>query len=291
MGAALAGLVVACGQADVDDDEELSETESELTASDKTAFDFFVSKGLTAVQAAGIVGNLDQESGMNPKIKQFGGGPGRGIAQWSAGGRWDSSKNDNAVAFAKGKGIDVYALKTQLEFVWYELTTFPGYGLESLKDAKDVTTSVRVFMKKFEVCGACADAKRISFAKAALAAYGSKPPPPPPPPVADAGTGKDASTKDAGPASDAGTTVPGTTVPTEEPAEDEVDGGREPETEEEEDPVPVRSGRRLSSQDSVASTGCSTTPTVPGGSGMGLGGVLFAAGLLLRRSRRTTSRA
>src|SRR4051812_26829508 len=75
-------------------DDDLSEADQDATtafANDKAAYDFFVAKGLTPFQAAGIVGNLDQESGVNPASVQFGGGPGRGIAQWSVGGRWDSS--------------------------------------------------------------------------------------------------------------------------------------------------------------------------------------------------------
>lgn len=72
----------------------LSPTSATLTATpginrtnERKAFDFFVSEGLSKMQAAGIVGNLDQEWGMDPRITQIGGGPCRGIAQWgSAGG-------------------------------------------------------------------------------------------------------------------------------------------------------------------------------------------------------------
>src|SRR5215472_13538310 len=60
-----------------------------LSPNAQTAYEYFVGQGLTSFQAAGIVGNLEQESNIDPTIKQFGGGPGRGIAQWSAGGRWD----------------------------------------------------------------------------------------------------------------------------------------------------------------------------------------------------------
>ena len=58
----------------------------------KVAFDYFVNKGLTKEQSAGIVGNLIQEAGdpINPRSVQPG-GPGRGIAQWSVGERWASS--------------------------------------------------------------------------------------------------------------------------------------------------------------------------------------------------------
>src|SRR5262245_52374876 len=68
---------------------------------DRIAFNYFKSKGLTDEQAAGIVGNLDHEGGMNPEQHQIGGGPGRGIGQWSKGERWDTTPGDNVVDFAK----------------------------------------------------------------------------------------------------------------------------------------------------------------------------------------------
>lgn len=98
----------------------------------KKAFFYFTGKGLTAAQAAGIVGNLIQESGVNPKSVQKG-GPGRGIAQWSAGGRWDSGKN-SLKSWAGSK--DPLDLLTQLDFMWYEMTKVPGWKL-SLEGSKD----------------------------------------------------------------------------------------------------------------------------------------------------------
>src|SRR5438105_13835498 len=84
-------FAVGCGKSGPLPGESIGQDEEAITenANDKIAFDYFLGKGLTAVQSAGIIGNLDQESGMDPTISQFGGGPGRGIAQWSAGGRWD----------------------------------------------------------------------------------------------------------------------------------------------------------------------------------------------------------
>src|SRR5690606_17919333 len=46
------------------------------------AMGFFESKGWTRAQAAGIVGNLQAESGVDPNRRQNGGGPGYGLAQW-----------------------------------------------------------------------------------------------------------------------------------------------------------------------------------------------------------------
>ena len=128
---ASSALAVGCaGQGSTEVDG--SETSSALTTSEKTAYDFFVARGLKNYQSAGIIGNLIQESNVNPGSVQYG-GPGRGIAQWSEGGRWNADGHDNAVWYASTKGESVDSLELQLEFVWYELTTFPGYGLASLK--------------------------------------------------------------------------------------------------------------------------------------------------------------
>ncbi len=132
-----------------------------LNANEHTAYDFFVAKGLKNFQAAGIVGNLIQESNVDPTVAQYGGGPGRGIAQWSTGGRWDTSANDNAVAYANSKGESVWTLNLQLEFIWYELNTF-GYGFSQLKASTDVTGATEAFQDKYE------DLRRVRFVAAHL---------------------------------------------------------------------------------------------------------------------------
>ncbi len=170
-GCALA-LACACGDRGPSG-EQLGETESALFSNDQAAFDFFVGKGLTNFQAAGIVGNLDQESGVNPNAVQYGGGPGRGIAQWSVGGRWDTDSNDNAVWYAGKQGQSVWSLQLQLEFIWYELTTFSGYGLGALKASTNVTDATIAFQNDFEGCGACNQSGRIAYAQAVLNAYGT----------------------------------------------------------------------------------------------------------------------
>ena len=179
----LALALGACSSAESGEGVTVGQSESGLSANDKTAFDYFLGKGLTNFQAAGIVGNLDQESSMNPGAVQSG-GPGRGIAQWSVGGRWDTDSNDNAKAFAAKEGLPLSSLPLQLDFIWYELTTFSSYGLAALRASTNVTDATIAFEKDFEGCGTCAESQRIAYAKAALAAYGndkvdgSAPPPP-----------------------------------------------------------------------------------------------------------------
>jgi hypothetical protein len=143
----------------------------DLNANSHTAFDYFLGKGLTAVQAAGIIGNLMQESNCDPTAVQPG-GPGRGIAQWSAGGRWDTDRGDNVVAYASMHGASSWALGLQLDFIWYELTTFSGYGLAQLRASTTVSAATIAFETRFEGCGTCAESTRISYANQALSAYG-----------------------------------------------------------------------------------------------------------------------
>jgi len=126
---ALLSLTGACSSAAHEGDQTAtSDGEEALTANERAAYEFFVGKGLTHVQAAGIVGNLIQESNVLPGAVQPG-GPGRGIAQWSVGGRYNHDHNDNLVWFASQHGEASGSLTTQLQFIWYELTTFSGYGL------------------------------------------------------------------------------------------------------------------------------------------------------------------
>jgi peptidoglycan hydrolase-like protein with peptidoglycan-binding domain len=139
----------------------------------KVAFDYFVGQGLSKIQSAAIVGNLNQESGasMDPRAAQSP-GLGRGIAQWSVGGRWDHDASDNVVWYAGQKLQSQWALNLQLGFTWYELTTFSNYGLVPLRASGTVTDAVVAFQNRFEGCGVCVTSNRIRYANQALAAFG-----------------------------------------------------------------------------------------------------------------------
>jgi Phage tail lysozyme len=138
----------------------------------RTAFDYFVHKGLSKVQAAGIVGNLVQESGVKATAVQ-GNGPGRGIAQWSIHQRWDHYANDNLTWFASRHHASRWSLDTQLDFLWYELKTFQHYGLGTLRATRTVSGATKAFQDHFEGCGKCDSSQRLTFAQHALKAYGN----------------------------------------------------------------------------------------------------------------------
>jgi hypothetical protein len=153
------------------DEGDVSTANEELTSAEHTAFKFFVNKGLTRYQAAGIVGNLIQESSVIPTAVEWGGGPGRGIAQWSVGGRWNHDYHDNVTWYASRTGTSRWSLNTQLRFIWYELTTVGGYGLKALRKSGNVTQATIAFENDYEMCGMCDQSKRISYAKQVLKAF------------------------------------------------------------------------------------------------------------------------
>ena len=204
---ALALTAPACSAPPTGDEPVATTRAAGSTAfpNDKTAYDYFRAQGFTNFQAAGIVGNLDQESGVDPTISQQGGGPGRGIAQWSAGGRWDTDQGDNLVAFAAMEGLPTSSLQVQLDFIMFELDTFPDYGLAKLQATTNVTDAATEFMDDFEECDVASECdvdSRISYAQDVLTAYGNDPV------EVDAGTDAGASAGvDAGAGEDGGATV------------------------------------------------------------------------------------
>jgi hypothetical protein len=111
---------------------------------------FFESKGLTPAQAAGIVGNFQQESSLNPGMNTA---EGRGLDS-GTGGR------------AHGG-----TAKQQLEAYWKELTGPEAGTLAQLKQAKSPREAARVFEKGFERAGQPEMGNRETFAEKAFKAH------------------------------------------------------------------------------------------------------------------------
>jgi hypothetical protein len=131
------------------------------------AFNFLLQKGFSKEIAAAFVGNFMQESSVNPTADQPD-GPGRGIAQWSEGGRWDTSKNDNLKDFAGNRNI--LDLGVQLDFVWYELTkTSYRSVVASLESANTLAEYTNIIATQYEQAGVIGP--RLQFAEQALERY------------------------------------------------------------------------------------------------------------------------
>ena len=125
-----------------------------------------VNGGLTKTAAIGVVANLKAESNLDPGIKQIGGGPGRGLAQWEKGGRYDTDPI-NLNKFAAKKGTNWADLDTQIDFILYEMDKHPEYKKvkEQLNKTDSVEKATLIFLKKYEKAGTPHTDKRLKYAK------------------------------------------------------------------------------------------------------------------------------
>ena len=112
------------------------------------AMNYFMSQGLTKEQAAGIVGNLMQESTANLDPMANNGLGNQGLAQWDA-NRWARFK-----AWAKTQNLNVNSFEAQLQWIMQEfITGSGGLGLARYKQTKTAEEAAALFNKDFERSG------------------------------------------------------------------------------------------------------------------------------------------
>ena len=120
--------------------------------------------GITDAQAAGIVGNLMRESGLNPRINEGGaiGLPrevgGYGLAQWTG------SRQSDLIRFAGGRG-QAGNMETQLRFLVSELMGPESKSLTQLKTAQSPEQAAYLFDKFYERSGVKAMGERKANAR------------------------------------------------------------------------------------------------------------------------------
>lgn len=149
-----------------------------LTGNDnpEKIFRFFVAKGLSAEQAAGIAGNAMQESSGNPKAVSGAGYT--GIFQWDKSSRWPA-----AVRHAQSLNLDPFTLEAQLDFAFTEATQ--RKNIEGIKQQSTSDMAAWYWGRFYEgaVIGGSSSkapltnvqalAKRIKYAEEILTTYGS----------------------------------------------------------------------------------------------------------------------
>ncbi len=131
---------------------------------EEKTWNYFKAKGLSDEQTAGIMGNIQQESGFDPQVREIGGrsqdpntsgGKGWGIIQWTPGSK--------VIGQAKEAGITepIYLLKTQLDLVWEHMHNHPvvtqPFDLNYFKTLKSANEANAYFGEKiegFEIAGA-----------------------------------------------------------------------------------------------------------------------------------------
>jgi hypothetical protein len=112
-------------------------------------WDLLIAEGFSPEATAGILGNLQQESNIDPTTIQNG-GPGRGLAQWSAGGRWDNGPN-SLLAYAGARGLNPWNAVTQTRFMIYEMELgWGGFSIDKYKKMTDVLAATVYFHDEFE---------------------------------------------------------------------------------------------------------------------------------------------
>ena len=139
------------------------------TGSSTEALKFFQEAGYSKEQAAGIVGNLQAESGPNMKTDSVGdGGIAYGIAQWHP---------DRQQQFAKvfGKDIHEAGFKEQLAFVAWELANTHKAAGNLLRTCQTAEQAAEAVDKHYEISSGTARGQRIANAKALIGEDGQQP--------------------------------------------------------------------------------------------------------------------
>lgn len=116
---------------------------------------YYVGQGLTLIQASGIAGNYQQESGFNPASVQpskiaddnykMVDGVGFGIAQWT----W-TARQAPLATFALSQNKKITDLLLQLDYSWQELSGLYSNSLTNLKATTTPDDAAYVFHRDFE---------------------------------------------------------------------------------------------------------------------------------------------
>lgn len=112
-------------------------------AKSKEIINFLMSNNFTKAQAAGIVGNLQKESGLNTTAVGDN-GTSYGLAQWH------NERKTALIQFAKQQGLDPNSVHGQMEYLMHELRTSHNETLQALLKAKTPREAARIFGTKFE---------------------------------------------------------------------------------------------------------------------------------------------
>ena len=150
-----------------------------LSDNPETALGYLMSAGngtkLTLAQAAGIVGNLQQESGptLDPRATN---GTHNGIAQWDATNRW----GNGVVKFAADMNGDPYDIAIQLRYLawemgltneWKDHTPGRGGTADAIRATTSASQAAEVFEVQFEGSGGSALGQRQAYANALYDKY------------------------------------------------------------------------------------------------------------------------
>ena len=180
-------------------DSDSNDDSATLTGSDNASkiWNFFKKKGMSDIAIAGIMGNMNQESGLDPAnnsdaftsmsdeaytkalddgsrtreqfVADGSNGHGYGLVQWT----WPDTKG-LLYDYAKKKGKSVGDLQTQLEFLYDQMTegSMKTQLYDRINKAKTVEEAAQIFEEEYERAGVPAMENRISYAQKYYDTYG-----------------------------------------------------------------------------------------------------------------------
>ena len=114
-------------------------------------YKFFKGKGWTLNAIAGMLGNMQGESGIKADIDERGGGTGYGLVQWTP--------KSKLVNWANSRGLDYRTVETQCERIQWELEnndqfySTPAYRMsfkEYVKSTQSAEYLAQVFINNYE---------------------------------------------------------------------------------------------------------------------------------------------
>lgn len=164
-------------------------TQSEMKNNATEFYGYFNSKGFTIESVAGMLGNLQQESNINPGMKQTASASsGWGLIQWTP--------SSNLTDYATAYGVDWATGEIQTQLMWDEIINGYGgqwipkpnkgypYSGKEFSQLTNVTTACMAYLVERERAGVEVAEKRVAYANAWYEYLtGVTPPTPPTPPT------------------------------------------------------------------------------------------------------------
>lgn len=128
------------------------------------AFEFYRNKGVPDAMAAGLVGNLMQESGADINPAAVGD---NGNAFGS--GQWNGPRKQAYMNFARARGADPTDFDTQLEYLWHEGQTSEKGAWDAMMGAATPEEAALIGSTRFWRPGTPYNERRQAYAKAVYA--------------------------------------------------------------------------------------------------------------------------
>lgn len=133
--------------------------------------DLMTTFGLTAVQAAAVVGNLGTESANFTAYHERGQAENRGGYGWA---QWTAARRRTFFAWADAHHLPRESDAASLGYLEHELQTTHRRVITHLKQQTDLTAATHVFMREFEGPGVPHESSRQTHATIAFQSYERK---------------------------------------------------------------------------------------------------------------------